>query len=88
VPFLGCPLAATVVVAENDGFRLHVSELLTRWQGAVADVYIKFGASRAVTDEHATVLLAALEGAVRVRPRLPRHWTGIPEELSFGKVAR
>ena len=62
---LGCPLAATVVdAAENDGLRVHVSDLLARWQGAVADVYIKFGASPAVADEHATVLLAALEGGL------------------------
>jgi AcrR family transcriptional regulator len=62
---LGCPLAATVVdAAGNDELRLHVSGLLARWQAAVADVYIKFGASRAVADEHATVLLAALEGGL------------------------
>ena len=62
---LGCPLAATVVdAAENDALRVHVSDLLARWQGAVADVYIKFGASPAVADEHATVLLAAVEGAL------------------------
>jgi AcrR family transcriptional regulator len=62
---LGCPLAATIVdAAENDELRLHVSDLLARWQVAVADVYIKFGASPAVADEHATVLLAALEGAL------------------------
>ena len=62
---LGCPLAATVVdAAENDKLRVHVSDLLARWQGAVAEVYIKFGASPAVADEHATVLLSALEGAL------------------------
>ena len=62
---LGCPLAATVVdAAENDELRVHVSDLLARWQGAVANVYIKFGASPAVADEHATVLLSALEGAL------------------------
>ena len=62
---LGCPLAATVVdAAGNDDLRVHVSDLLSRWQAAVADVYIKFGASRAVANEHATVLLAALEGAL------------------------
>jgi AcrR family transcriptional regulator len=62
---LGCPLAATVVdAAGNDGLRSHVSELLARWQAAVAGVYRKFGASRAVADEDATVLLAALEGAL------------------------
>ena len=64
---LGCPLAATVVdAAENDALRAHVSELLARWQGAVADVYIKFGASPAAADEHATVLLCAVEGALIV----------------------
>jgi AcrR family transcriptional regulator len=62
---LGCPLAATVVdAAENDKLRLHVSDLLARWQGAVADIYVKFGASPAVADEHATVFLSALEGAL------------------------
>ena len=43
---------------------MHVSDLLARWQRTVADVYIKFGASSAVADEHATVLLSALEGAL------------------------
>jgi len=62
---LGCPLAATVVdAADNDDLRGHVSELLARWQATVADIYIKFGASPAVADEHATVLLIALEGAL------------------------
>jgi TetR/AcrR family transcriptional repressor of lmrAB and yxaGH operons len=62
---LGCPLAATVVdAAENDGLRVHVSDLLARWQSAVADIYVRFGASPAVADEHATVLLSALEGAL------------------------
>jgi AcrR family transcriptional regulator len=62
---LGCPLAATVVdAADNDRLRSHVSELLARWQAAAARVYRTFGASPAVADEHATVLLAALEGAV------------------------
>ena len=62
---LGCPLAATVVdAAENDGLRVHVSDLLARWQGTVADIYVKFGASPAVADEHATVLLSAVEGAL------------------------
>src|SRR6478752_2177485 len=41
---LGCPLAATVVdAAENDQLRVHVNELLTQWQAAVADVYVRFG---------------------------------------------
>jgi TetR/AcrR family transcriptional repressor of lmrAB and yxaGH operons len=62
---LGCPLAATVVdVAENDVLRVYVSDLLARWQVAVADIYVRFGASPAAADEQATVLLAALEGAL------------------------
>jgi AcrR family transcriptional regulator len=62
---LGCPLAATVVdAADNDDLRLHVSELLARWQAPVADVYVKFGDPPAVAKEQSTVLLAALEGAL------------------------
>lgn len=62
---LGCPLAATVVdAADNTELRVHANDLLTRWQAAVANVYVTFGASRTVADENATVLLAALEGAL------------------------
>ena len=43
---------------------MHVSGLLARWQATVADIYIKFGASPAVADDHATVLLSALQGAL------------------------
>jgi hypothetical protein len=62
---LGCPMAATVVdAADNDDLRVHVNELLTQWQASVADVYARFGDSRSVADEQATVLLAAIEGAL------------------------
>jgi TetR/AcrR family transcriptional repressor of lmrAB and yxaGH operons len=62
---LGCPLAATVVdAADNDDLRVHVNELLARWQASVADVYVRFGDPPAVADEHSMVLLAALEGAL------------------------
>ena len=63
---LGCPLAATVVdaVAANPDLRVHVSELLARYQSAVASVYVKFGDPPAQADEQSTVLLAALEGAL------------------------
>jgi AcrR family transcriptional regulator len=62
---LGCPLAATVVdAADNDTLRVHVSELLARWKSSVAGVYVRFGDPPAVADEQATVLLAALEGAL------------------------
>jgi AcrR family transcriptional regulator len=63
---LGCPLAATVVdaVAANLDLRVHVSELLARYQAAVASVYVKFGDLPAQAAEQATVLFAALEGAL------------------------
>ena len=62
---LGCPLAATICdAADNDSLRTHVSELLARWRAPVADAYTRFGAPQAEAEAHATVLLAALEGAL------------------------
>jgi AcrR family transcriptional regulator len=62
---LGCPLAATICdAADNDSLRTHVSELLARWRASVADAYTRFGAPPAEAEAHATVLMAALEGAL------------------------
>jgi TetR/AcrR family transcriptional repressor of lmrAB and yxaGH operons len=62
---LGCPLAATICdAADNDILRTHVSELLARWRAPVADTYTTFGAPHAEAQTHATVLMAALEGAL------------------------
>jgi TetR/AcrR family transcriptional repressor of lmrAB and yxaGH operons len=62
---LGCPLAATVVdAADNDQLRVHDNELLTQWQASVADVYARFGDPPSLAQQHTTVLLAALEGAL------------------------
>lgn len=62
---LGCPLAATVVdAAGNDQLRVHASELLSQWQASVASVYAKFGDPPQVAEDQATVLLAAIEGAL------------------------
>jgi AcrR family transcriptional regulator len=62
---LGCPLAATICdAAENDSLRTHVSEKFAGWRAPVADAYTRFGASQAEADTHATVLMAALEGAL------------------------
>jgi AcrR family transcriptional regulator len=62
---MGCPLAATICDAsENDSLRTHVSELLARWRAPVADAYTRFGAPQAKAQAHATVLMAALEGAL------------------------
>jgi AcrR family transcriptional regulator len=62
---LGCPLAATICdAADNDSLRTHVSDLLPGWRAPVADAYTRFGASQADAEAHATVLMAALEGAL------------------------
>ena len=62
---LGCPLAATICdAAADDRLRTHVSELLAGWRAPVADAYDRFGAPRGDAEAQATVLLAALEGAL------------------------
>ena len=62
---LGCPLAATICdAADNDSLRTHVCELFAAWRAPVADAYIRFGSPRAEAEAHATVLVAALEGAL------------------------
>jgi AcrR family transcriptional regulator len=64
---LGCPLAATVCdAADNDSLRTHVSESFAWWRVQVADAYTRFGAPQADAEAHATVLMAALEGALIV----------------------
>ena len=64
---LGCPLAATICdAADNDSLRTHVSELFAGWRASVTDVYTRFGAPKAEAEAHATVLMAALEGALIV----------------------
>ncbi len=62
---LGCPLAATICdAADNDSLRTHVSEAFAWWRASVADAYTRFGAPQADAEAHATVLMAALEGAL------------------------
>jgi hypothetical protein len=64
---LGCPLAATICdSADNDSLRTHVSELLARRRAPVVDAYTRFGAPQAEAEAHATVLMAALEGALMI----------------------
>jgi len=41
-----------------------VCEMLTRWQAPIAAAYTRFGAPQAQAEAHATVLVAALEGAL------------------------
>lgn len=62
---LGCPLAATVVdVSANDTLREKVREALTQWHTSVAGVFVKFGTPPAQAPTLATVLVAAVEGAL------------------------
>jgi AcrR family transcriptional regulator len=62
---LGCPLAATICdAADNDSLRTHVCEMLTWWQAPVVDAYTRFGSPPAQAQAHATLLVAALEGAL------------------------
>ena len=62
---LGCPLAATICdAADNDSLRTHVGELFAWWRAAVADAYARFGAPPTEAGADATVLMAALEGAL------------------------
>jgi AcrR family transcriptional regulator len=62
---LGCPLAATICdAADNDSLRTHVSEAFSGWRAPVVDAYARFGASPAEAEAHATLLVAALEGAL------------------------
>jgi len=62
---LGCPLAATICdAADNESLRTHVSDLLAGWTAPVADAYTRFGSPQAEGEAEATVLVAALEGAL------------------------
>jgi TetR/AcrR family transcriptional repressor of lmrAB and yxaGH operons len=62
---LGCPIAATVVDASgNDQLREKARALLAQWHDSVRDALIRFGNPKPTADEHASVLLAALEGAL------------------------
>ena len=62
---LGCPLAATICdAADNDSLRTHVRDAFAGWRAPVVDAYARFGASPAAAEAHATVLMAALEGAL------------------------
>jgi TetR/AcrR family transcriptional repressor of lmrAB and yxaGH operons len=62
---LGCPMAATVVDAsDNDQLRERARTLLAQWQNSVRDALIRFGDPRSSAGDHASVLLAAIEGAL------------------------
>ena len=92
----GCPLAATVIDAsDNDELRTHVNELIARWHASVTDVYLKFGAPRSTAGDQATVLLAAIEGALVLalgyeRPTIPprRSFALIGESAAAVQIER
>ena len=62
---MGCPIAATVVDAcGDDRLRQEAHALLDQWRDAVHATLVKFGAQKSTAGDDASVLLAALEGAL------------------------
>ncbi len=62
---LGCPVAATVVDASGDDqLRQEARALLAQMQGAVRDALVRFDVPKSTADDDASVLVAALEGAL------------------------
>jgi TetR/AcrR family transcriptional repressor of lmrAB and yxaGH operons len=62
---MGCPVAATVVDASGeDQLREKARALFAEWHESVRDVLITFGAQKSTADDDASVLLAAIEGAL------------------------
>jgi TetR/AcrR family transcriptional regulator, lmrAB and yxaGH operons repressor len=62
---MGCPMAATVVDAsEDDRLREEARGLLDVWRNSVHAALVKFGADTSTAQDDASVLLAALEGAL------------------------
>jgi AcrR family transcriptional regulator len=62
---MGCPLAATVVdAAGDDRLRQEARALLDQWRDSVHAALIKFGVQESTAEDDASVLLAALEGAL------------------------
>jgi AcrR family transcriptional regulator len=62
---MGCPVAATVVDASGDDELLQEARaLLAQMQDSVSDALVRFGVPKAAANDDASVLLAALEGAL------------------------
>ena len=62
---MGCPVAATVADAcEDDPLRQEARALLDQWRDSVHAALVKFGARESSAEDDASVLLAALEGAL------------------------
>jgi TetR/AcrR family transcriptional regulator, lmrAB and yxaGH operons repressor len=62
---MGCPVAATVVDASGDDrLRQEARALLDQWRDSVHAALVKFGVQKSTAEDDASVLLAALEGAL------------------------
>jgi TetR/AcrR family transcriptional regulator, lmrAB and yxaGH operons repressor len=62
---MGCPLAATVIDAGGDDrLRQEARALLERWRDSVHAALVRFGVQESTAEDDASVLLAALEGAL------------------------
>jgi AcrR family transcriptional regulator len=62
---LGCPVAATVVDASGDAqLRQEARALLVQMRDSVRDAMVRFGVPKSTADDDASVLVAALEGAL------------------------
>jgi AcrR family transcriptional regulator len=62
---MGCPIAATVIDASrHDALRQHAGVLLDQWRDSVRAALVKYGADKSSAEDDASVLLAALEGAL------------------------
>jgi len=62
---MGCPLAATVIDAGGDDrLRQEARALLEQWRDSVRAALVEVGVPMSTADDDASVLLAALEGAL------------------------
>jgi AcrR family transcriptional regulator len=62
---MGCPLAATVIDASaDDRLRQEARALLGQWRDPIDAALVKFGVPESSAEDDASVLLAALEGAL------------------------
>ena len=62
---MGCPIAATVIDAGGDDeLRREARDLLDQWRDAVHAVLVTYGVRESTAQDDASVLLAALEGAL------------------------
>jgi hypothetical protein len=62
---MGCPFAATVVDASGDDrLRQEASALLDQWCDSIRAAFVEFGVQGSTAQDEASVLLAALEGAL------------------------